>query len=103
MYNTDLLEQVKRKCNITWEDDDTDARLDDIIKSAIPTMLHKLGISDPSFDFSQSGEDNDLFLSFCFYEWNHAANDFDLNYERMIAETRAKHEVEAYLESGEEA
>ena len=93
-----LFEQVKRKLNITWEDDDTAARLNDIIASAIPDLIHRLGITDPDFDFSGRGAENTLFLAYCLYEWNHALNEFEDNYASMIARVRAKHEVEQYLE-----
>lgn len=102
MYNSVLLEQVKRKLNITWEDPDTTARLDDIIKSAIPIMIHKLGIDSPDFDFSNPGMENDLFRAFCFYEWNHAGNEFDDHYANNILQIRAKNEVESYTEAEEE-
>ena len=98
MDNSKLLEQVKRKLNITWDDEDTTARLNDIITSAIPDLKHKLGIVDDNFDFSVPGSINTLFLSYCLYEWNHALEEFDVNYARMIAQIRTKLEVEAYLD-----
>lgn len=92
-----LILQVKRKLNITWEDDETNARVEDIINSAIPTLIHKLGITDPLFDFSKAGAENTLFLAYCLYEWNHAANEFDDNYHNEIAQIRAKNEVAYHL------
>ena len=97
MANLTLLGQVRRKLNITWEDEDTTARLEEMIESLIPDMIHMLGIKDPSFDFSEAGVENTLFLAYCLYEWNHALSDFDLNYERMIAQVRAQHEVAYHL------
>ena len=97
MDNPTLLGQVRRKLNITWDDDDTTARIEEIIESAIPDMKHKLGITDSGFDFSKPGAENILFLAYCLYEWNHALSDFDLNYERMIAQVRAQHEVAYHL------
>ena len=95
--NANLLEQVRRKLNITWSDEDTDKRLEDIINSAIPTVIHKLGITDTSFDFSVQGAENALFLAYCLYEWNHSTNEFDTNYANEIAQIRAKYEVAHYL------
>lgn len=101
MVNATLLAQVKRKLNITWDDDDTTARVNEIVESAIPDLIRLLGIADPDFDFSVAGAENTLLLAYCLYEWNHALSDFDLNYERMIAQVRTKHEVEYYrAESG---
>ncbi len=91
-----LLSQVKRKLNITWEDADTNNRLTDIIQSAIPTLKHKLGIADPNFDFAAPGMENNLFLAYCFYEWNHCLNEFDDNYANNILQVRAMHEVDYY-------
>lgn len=96
-----LLEQVKRKCNITWEDKETTSRLNDIINSAIPDLSHKLGITDKIFDFSVAGTENTLFLAYCFYDWNNVLNEFEENYSKMIAQVRQKYAVELYLASEE--
>lgn len=102
MNNPTLYGQVRRKLNITWDDDDTTARVEEIIESAIPIMLHKLGIADPDFDFSKPGQENNLFKSYCLYEWNHCANEFDDNYANDIGQVREKYEVAHHLaESGE--
>lgn len=96
-----LLKQVKRKCNITWEDEETTSRLNDIINSAIPDLSHKLGITDKTFDFSVAGTENTLFLAYCFYDWNNVLNEFEENYSKMIAQVRQKYAVELYLASEE--
>lgn len=97
-----LFEQVKRKLNITWTDEETDSRVNDVINSAEVVMRHKLGVSD-TFDFSAAGQENMLFLSYCLYEWNHAANEFDANYLNDILQVRQKYEVESYEVSDESA
>lgn len=94
-----LIQQVKDKCNITWEDADTNRRVEQIIKSAIPDLIHRLGITDKAFDFSADGEENTLFLNRCFYEYNHALNEFYVNYADSIAQVRTQNEVRQYLES----
>lgn len=99
MDNPNLLGQVRRKLNVTWDDDDTTARIEEIIESAIPTLKHKLGIVDSGFDFSVPGSENTLFLSYCLYEWNHAVNEFEANYHHMIANVRAEWEVKHYRAS----
>ena len=97
--NEILFNQVKRKLNITWEDAETTARIRDIITSAIPDLIHRLGIADEEFDFSVPGIENTLFLSYCLYEWNHCLNEFEENYRRTIARVRAKYEVKQYVNS----
>lgn len=96
MVDAKLLGQVRRKLNVTWDDDDTTARIEEIIESAIPALKHKLGIADRDFDFSKPGMENNLFMAYCFYEWNHCLNEFDTNYWNDIAQVRAMHEVEYY-------
>jgi len=101
MDNPTLFGQVKRKLNITWEDEDTTARIEEIIDSAIPDLKHKLGITDEDFDFSVAGTEHNLFLAYCLYEWNHALSEFDDNYSNNIAQCRAKHEVANHLANSE--
>ena len=90
-----LFDQVKRKLNITWSDEDTDARVEDIVASAEYAMRHKLG-TPKDFDFAVVGQENMLFLSYCLYEWSNAANEFDAHYLNDILQLRQKYEVAAY-------
>ena len=102
MSNETLTAQVKRKLNVTWDDDETNARIEEMIASAIPDLIHRLGIVDSSFDFSLPGAENTLLLSYCLYEWNHMLEEFDTNYARMIAIVRAIHEVKQWRQNDEE-
>ena len=96
-----LTKQVKRKLNITWEDEETNARVDDIIGEVSPYLTHKLGLP-AEFDFSAPGTERGLFLSCCLYEWNHIPRDeWEENYKRTIADVRARHEVDYYLKRQE--
>lgn len=95
-----LLAQVKRKLNITWSDPDTESRVQDIIESAIPTLIHKLGITDPNFDFAEPGMENNLFRAYCLYDWNHCVNEFDSNYSNDILTVRQKNDVAHYQANG---
>ena len=94
-----LLQQVRRKLNITWSDPDTDNRVSDIVNQAKSVMLFKLGITDDAFDFSEAGIENVLFLAYCLYLYNHCENEFDENYLGMILQARSKHEVMANAET----
>lgn len=94
-----LLQQVRRKLNITWSDPDTDNRVSDIANQAKSVMLFKLGITDDAFDFSEAGIENVLYLAYCLYLYNHCENEFDDNYLGMILQARSKHEVMANAES----
>lgn len=101
MSNPVLLGQVRRKLNITWEDDDTTARIEEIMESAVPDLKHRLGITDPVFDFSVAGDENTLFKNYCLYEWNHCLNEFFVNYAEMIAQVRARNDVAYYRANNE--
>lgn len=94
----DLTALVKRKLNITWSDEETDARVNDIIALAVPTMRHKLGLPG-DYDFTAAGQELNLLLSFCLYEWNNAAADFDSNYLNDILQVRQRQEVLANADS----
>lgn len=89
----DLVAKVKRKLDITWSDEGTDARVRDLIDIAAPTMRHKLGLPD-CYDFEAPSQEQNLFLAWCFYEWNHAVDDFDANYMNDILQVRHKHLVQ---------
>lgn len=97
---SELTAMVKRKLNITWSDTETDARVGEIMADAEREISHKLGL-DSSFDFSMPGQERNLFLSWCLYEWNHATNEFDANYLNDIMQCRQKHLVEAENEANE--
>lgn len=96
-----LFEQVKRKLNVTWEDDDTTSRIEEIIESAIPDLKHRLGIFDSEFDFTVAGAENTLFKNYCLYEWNHCLNEFWNNYAEDIAQIRAQWAVKEVTENEE--
>ena len=95
-----MLGLAKRKLNITWDDDDTDARLSEIIEDGIVELADKIGISD-GFDFSQPGQERKLLLAYCLYGWNNALDDFERNYASDILQARERWEVSRYGSEGE--
>lgn len=94
-----LVDQVMRKLRITWNDKETESRIQtDMIPKAEAVLRERLGIPDgEEFDFSKPGIENELALAYCFYEWNDAEDDFYVNYEDRIAEARRKWEVRQYV------
>lgn len=90
-----LTNLVRHKLNITWDDEDTNARVAEIIADGQVEMRRKLGTPD-EFDFTTVGQERKLFLSWCLYEWNHKSNEFDGNYLNDILQVRQKYEVAAY-------
>ena len=87
-----LLDKVKKKCYITDDSMETNARLEDIIDDAVLNLSHQLGVSD-DFDFSVPSQERALFLNYCFYAWNDGADEFKANYLADILAVRHKNEV----------
>lgn len=94
-----LTDKVKRKLDITWDDEGTNARISDIIEGAKPTVRHKIGLPD-YYDFETAGQEQAFFLSYCLYEWNHASDEFDDNYRNDLLQLRQKWSLESIKEDG---
>lgn len=79
---------VRRKLHVTWEDDTTDQRLQDVVDAVSPRLASLVGL-DSSHDFGpEDGQAWGLFLNGCLYEFSDAWDDFVGNYEREIQSTR---------------
>lgn len=97
MKEEKLFEQVKRKLNVTWDDMDTDQKIKDIMLSAVNIISNQIG-AGKGLDFTVPGIENTLVLSLCLYLWNNVEmNLFYENYETLILQARAIHEVEEYV------
>ena len=90
-----LVEQVKAKCKITWEDAGTNRTIEEeIIPSALSVIRFKLGIPEAvEFDFTASGLEHVLFINYCYYAWHDAEDDFEKNYASDLAHARRIWEV----------
>lgn len=93
MDKTKLLDSLKSKLNITWDDEDTNNKILDMIEDAKSILDYKLGAD---IDYSKHGMEHRLFLNYCLYEWNDCVNEFDTNYLNEIYQLRAKYEVMNY-------
>lgn len=99
MIDSSLLEQIKRKLNVTWDDAQTEKRIEEIVEEAIPDLIHRLGIADKKYQFDEPGTEQNLLKNYVLYEWNHSLNEFFDNYAEPIAQIRAKNEVKSFHES----
>lgn len=97
MDYTKLIEFARRICRITWNDDDTDARITSIVENAVTHLHHKFGMpGEPSPGiFENPGTERMLFENYCLYCWNDIPEEFEVNYKRDILTVRHKYEVEA--------
>lgn len=87
-----LLQDLKDKLNITWDEEETERRLKRILEDAESTLNFKLGAK---VDYSKGMERN-LFLNYCMYAYNNCTNEFDSNYFNEIMQLRQKYEVLNY-------
>lgn len=83
-----LVDKVRRKLRVTYRDDEIDERIDEIMKQADADLRSMLAITERSFTFEDGGTEQALFLAYCFYEWNDALDDFEVNYAEKIAKCR---------------
>lgn len=83
-----LVDKVRRKLRVTYQDDEVDGRIAEIMEQANLDLRSMLGITDDSFDFDSAGAERALYLAYCFYEWNDALDDFEVNYSDKIAKCR---------------
>ena len=100
--NDELIQKVKRKCYVTTDDKDVIARLTDMIEDSIPKVRRMLGIDDKNYNFTEAGEERELFLNYCYYVWNDSTDSFKKNYLDDIMVIRAKYEVKQYASTEEE-
>ena len=95
--NEELKRLIKQKCNITWEEEETEQRIEEIIQDAIISVKQKIGVpAEERIDFFNPGQERNLFKNYCFYEWNNKVSEFDKNYEHEILQLRQKYEVKQY-------
>lgn len=89
MADATTLAAVRRKLNITWNDEGTDARVADVVASVSPTLALRCGL-EADHDFTASDAEWGLFLNACLYEFSDALDDFWGNYagELMAAHLR---------------
>ena len=100
--NVELESKVKRKCYITDDDELITNKVKDMIEDAIPKVRRLIGITDEDYDFTEPGEERELFLNYCYYVWNDATESFKTNYLDDILSIRSKYEVEQYADTQEE-
>ena len=91
----DYIDQVKRHLHITWTDQDTDARVVDIMTDAEAALNHKLG-AEP--DYFSPGQERRLYLAYCLYLWNDCAEQFDAAYRAEIMQIRHKYSVQRQVQ-----
>lgn len=90
-----LVANVKRECAITWTDEETEADVERIVRSAVPVMAHRLGVAETGEVFLVDGYAKMLFEKFCHYVFNNVPDEFEVNYKRDILAARHLYMVNA--------
>lgn len=85
---TDVMAAVRRKLNVTWQDEETEQRLCEVVDSVSSRLASLVGYDDLHVFNSDDGGAWGLFLNGCLYEFSDAWDDFVLNYEREIQSVR---------------
>ena len=86
----DVPAAVYRKLNITWDDAETSARLQDVTSTVSSALSGLLGYPADHVFTEADGGGWLLFLNGCLYEFSDAWDDFQQNYEREILAARLK-------------
>lgn len=94
MITDELIQALKRKVLVTWDDIETDKKILDLMEEAECTVGYKLG--NDNIDFSKPSQERTLFLNYCMYSYNNCLNDFYTNYKSEILSLRRKYEVKYY-------
>lgn len=89
-----LIDQVKRECKITWNSEETEEHIKEIVESAVPSMMHRLGVKEQDErELLEPGLAKRLLLKYCQYCWNNAEEYFEENYAKEILMQRHRYEV----------
>lgn len=89
MTDADTLQAVRRKLNVTWDSDETDARLSQVVETVSPALAHRLSWPRSHAFSPDDGEAWALFLNACLYEFSDALDDFWANYAQDVRAARA--------------
>ena len=84
------VDQVKRHLNITWSDEDTNAKVIDMMLDAEIALNHKLGAE---VNYFTPGPERRLYLNYLLYAYNDCLNEFDAAYRAEILQIRHRYEV----------
>ena len=88
----DMVALVMRKLNVASLNAYDDARLrEDIIPDCAAMLALDLGMTADEalrFDWSRPSRERSLLVNLCFYEWNHAQEQFAGDYADAVAKCR---------------
>ena len=100
MVADETLAAVRRKLNVTWNDEGTDARIEDVIDAVSVPLAKRCGLSADHV-FAKTDPEFALFLNACLYEFSDALDDFWDNYAPDIAAAHWENAIGEAISDGE--
>ena len=95
-----LLEDVKNYLDITWDDPETDIKLEGIIARG---MKYLNNIAGTKLDFTIEDKPRELLFDYCRYVRSNALNEFAINYQHELLALQIAQEVKEYAEANPDA
>lgn len=95
---SELIQDVKDECGITWDDPATDRKVNTDIHRA-KSMLNDY--AGEEIDYEADGAAHSLLLTLCRYIYNKATEEFKRNCSEDIVALRQKYEARRALEAEE--
>ena len=101
-YNIDsqLMCELKAYVGITWKDDATDYKFDNIVASSMVYLQEKLG---EDIDFNEQTAARELLFERVRYAWASALDVFENNYLSLILAMQNEKKVRDYVEKAKQA
>ena len=101
-YNIDnqLMLELKAYVGITWNDDVTDYKFQNIVASSMVYLQNKLG---EDIDFSEQSMARELLFERVRYAWSSALDVFENNYLSLILAMQNEKKVSDYVAKAKQA
>lgn len=100
MVADETLAAVRRKLNVTWDDEGTEARIEDVIDAVSVPLAKRCGLPADHV-FAKTDPEFALFLNACLYEFSDALDDFWDNYAPDIAAAHWENAIGEAISDGE--
>ncbi len=89
----DLLQELKDRLLITWDDEATDRQLSRLLTRG-QAYLNEL--CDTKFAFTAGSPERELLMERCRYDWNNALSDFEDNFSKELSRLILRVAVDDY-------
>lgn len=94
MIDINLLNELKDKLNITWDEETTNRELNRLISRGIKYFNE---LCEKEFTFEEDSKERELLMERCRYAWNSALDDFEINYKKELSRLIQSVALEQYV------